>query len=362
MTYWLCLLLLGTLFLACRPQQPSPVSEPTPALPHTTPLPPSELLEPVSTATPTPSAVTTTPAETASAPPPDILRGVGLIGASTLDEYRGTDNRGGRYASVTYNMAELLVLLRGFNLGAWGDWGEPRRTGYEYNWARSGATSSSMISQGQHTGLAEQVASGEVTFVFILIGANDFGPHIGSSYADIYEGRMSDAQLQEKVEAAIANVTLATDTILEAGVLGMGVSLFPHWHLDLATLEQFPDAARRQRVEDAIAAINEGIRAMAAERDIFIVDPAVFVLDLLPQLDENGKIEVGGVLIDFINRGNSPYHARLDDQSGHTGTILSGLMANHYFIEPLNHFYNAGIAPLRPEELLKAAGIHPDQE
>jgi lysophospholipase L1-like esterase len=289
-----------------------------------------------------------------------LLHGVGLIGASTLDEYQGSENRGGSYAAVTYNMIEQLVILRGFNVGAWGDWGKPRRIGYEYNWARSGATSSSMIEQGQHTGVAAQVAAGEVTFVFILIGANDFGPHIDSTYARIYNGKMSDEALQKKVDDAIANVTLAADTVLEAGALGVGVALFPHWNLEPSALRDYPDPIRQQRVEDAISEINEGIRAMAAERGILVVDSNAFGLSLLSRLDARGHLNVGGAAIDFMNRGNEPHHARLNDQSGHTGTVLSGLMANYYFIEPLNRVYGLSIEPLSEAEILSLAGIDPE--
>ncbi len=289
--------------------------------------------------------------------PPEILRGIGLIGASTLDEYRGTENRGGRFADVTFNMAEMLVLLRDFNLGEWGTWDEPRRTGYAYNWARSGATSRSMIEKGQHTGVAEQVARGDVTFVFILIGANDFNPYFGNSYAQIYEGGMSDRALQAKIDEAIADVTLAVDTVLQAGAMGVGVSLFPNWDFEPGVMSNFPDADRRQRVNGAIAQINAGISAMAAKRDLILVDPNALAQTILTEVDDDGYINFGGERIDFVNVGNDPHYARLGDQVGHAGTVLSGIMANYYFIEPLNAAYNTSIPPLTPEEILSAAGL-----
>src|SRR4051812_20916333 len=59
---------------------------------------------------------------------------LGLIGDSNTDAYRGTDNRGGSYSAVTFNWAELLVMLRGVDLGAWSAYSEPRRTDYARNW------------------------------------------------------------------------------------------------------------------------------------------------------------------------------------------------------------------------------------
>lgn len=308
----------------------------------------------------TSSAPRLEPTENASPSTVAVLGGIGILGGSTVDEYRGTDNRGGQYSSVTFNMVEQLVILRGFNLGAWGDYDEPRRTGFEYNWARSSATSTTMIQQGQHTGVAEQVARGEVTYVFIHIGGNDFGPHIGDTYQKIYDGSMSDERVQEKVDNAIASVTLAVDTVLDAGALGVGITLFPHWYYEPTIAQQFPDPAGRQRVEDAISTVNEGLKAMAAERGIIVVDPNALALELIAGLDENNMLNVGGELIDFVNPGNEPHHARLQDTTGHAGTVLSGLMANYYFVEPLNTYFDANIPPLTDEEILSLAGIGGD--
>jgi hypothetical protein len=254
-------------------------------------------------------------------------------------------------------MAEQLVLLRGINLGEWGEWGEPRRTGYKYNWARSGATSYSMIAQGQHTGVAEQIANGEVTFVFIFIGANDFNPSLSTAYGKIYGGQLSDEKVREKINNAVADVTLATDTVLDAGAMGVAVFLFPRWNLDPRMENLFPDDAGRQRVEDAIDAINEGIKAMAADRNVILIDPNEYGMELFSEVDENYMVNVGGELIDFVNPGNEPHHARLKDKSGHAGTVLSGLMANEYLIEPLNSYFGAGIPPLTEQEILSLAGI-----
>ena len=71
----------------------------------------------------------------------DQLQGIGIMGDLFYDEYQADDQRGGDFHAVTFNLVEILERTRDFNLGPWGTWGEPRRTGYEYNWARSGATS-----------------------------------------------------------------------------------------------------------------------------------------------------------------------------------------------------------------------------
>src|SRR5690606_9197935 len=107
-------------------------------------------------------------------PSPMNIKGVAVIGDSQSDEYQGNDKRGQTYASTTYNWVEILAKKRQLDFGAWGERDEPRRMRYEYNWARTGATTLSMITSGQHIGVAEQVRQGKVNLVILYIGANDF--------------------------------------------------------------------------------------------------------------------------------------------------------------------------------------------
>lgn len=289
-------------------------------------------------------------------PSADILDGIAVLGDSFFDEYRGSDNRGGAYAATTFNLIEILQRRRGFDLGPWGTRAEPRRTGYEYVWARSGATSGSMISQGQHTGAAAQIAAGDVSFVFIGVGANDFSPLHGSTYRDIYSGASTDAQVASKVAGAVRNVTLAVDTVLEAGAQGVAVTLFTQWDLDPQLAATYPDAAGRKRVADAINAVNAGIADMAAARGVLVVDQNAIGQQLLPQLDSQGNLLVGGQKISFLRNGDAPNYARLSDGQ-HLGTVVSGLMANAYFVDPLNAAFGTGIARLTDAEILTEAGL-----
>jgi hypothetical protein len=288
---------------------------------------------------------------------PDLLHGIGILGDSFYDEYQGTDARGGEYRAVTFNLVELLARNRSFHLGAWGDWGEPRRVGYQYNWARSGATSTTMIEMGQHSGLAEHIAAGNVTFVFIGIGSNDFSPYYGDFYERIYNGTMSDDELAQKVAGAIANVTLAVDTVRQAGAQGVAIALFMQWERDPTVPTLYPDAKRRQRVAQAIETVNEGPRVMAAERGVAVVNQIEYgTTMLLPNLDAEGYLNVGGERIDFLHHGDEPHHSRLADRE-HVGTVASGLTANYYLIETLNRSFGQAIPPLSEEEILREAGL-----
>jgi len=303
-----------------------------------------------------PAAAALQPSAAATTTPDPNLT-VGIIGDSFYDEYRGTDNRGGQYAPVTFNLVELLARRRGFNFGPWGEWGEPRREGYEYNWARSGANTGSMLAGGQHTGLAEQIAAGKVNYVFIGIGANDFSPNYGP-YKSIYDGEMSDEELAAKIKGAVNAVTTVVDTVQQAGAKGVAVALFMQWELDPTLPSSYPDAQRRQRVADAIDAVNDGIKAMAAERGVAVVDQTEVGRRMLESFDSQGNYVIDGEKIDFMNKGDEPHHSRLADGS-HVGTVMSGITANYYFIDTFNRAFGFNIPPLTDEEILQEAGLRP---
>jgi lysophospholipase L1-like esterase len=289
---------------------------------------------------------------------PSTLTGVGFLGDSNTDEYRADDNRGGKYASTTLNWMEQLVLRRNLNAGAWGVREEPRRSGFEYNWARSGATARTMITDGQHTGLAQQIASGKVSHAIIYIGGNDFHLHSGT-YEEVYDGTLSDAQVQLKVDKIIANISLAADTLLNAGNVKLVVVTVADKGMHPEALQLYPNPAGRQRVTTAINAVNAGIEAMASSKGIAVADINAFSNSILDRTDENGYLNVGGELITMTKRGNEPHHMQLDDWSGHAGTVMSGLMANAIFVDPFNKAYSLNMVPLSEQEILVNAGIKP---
>jgi hypothetical protein len=335
-------LLLAAMFGGCRAQATQAVpGDSGPAAPRVAPARPAP-----PSASPVADGVAATPA---------IMHGIGILGDSFYDEYQGTDNRGGAYHNMAFNSVELLVKLRGFNLGPWGDWGEPRRTGYSYDWARSGATSATMIEMGQHTGLAQQIRAGEVSFVLIGVGANDFNPYYLNGYQQIYNGELSDAQVQAKIDDIVNNIMLAVDTVKQAGAQGVAVTLVNQWNLDPVLASLFPDAARRQRVTDAIDTVNRGITQRAAGEAI-VIDQITYMQSLIARLSPQGMLNIAGETLDFAHHGDEPHHILMEDNQ-HLGTVASGLVANYYFIKTLNEHFSTHIAPLSDEEILRAAGL-----
>lgn len=283
--------------------------------------------------------------------------GYGILGDSNSDEFRGTDNRGAEYASTTLNYVELLVKYRGLNVGTWGTWGEPRRTGYKYNWSRSAARARDMITSGQHTGLAQQVKAGEVQRVFISIGTNDF--HIwNNTYNEVYDGSLSDAQVKSKVSQMLADITLAVTTLENAGAEVIVVTNIADPGIHPTFVQAFPNASGRNRVTAAINEYNAGVKQLATSRGIGLFDQHAWAVSLLnDKINDAGYINIGGELIDSNTFGNEPHHLRLGDSVGHMGTVGNGLIANEWFIAPFKQHYGITIQPFSDAEILTNAGI-----
>src|SRR3954468_17135097 len=132
--------------------------------------------------------------------------GIGVLGDSYSDEY-------GFYPpdrSTARNWVEILAATRGLDFGPYSEVsrGEPRNQGFAYNWARSDAETADLIATGQHIGLAEQVARGEVKTVVVFIGGNDF----------IHAWQSSDpaGRLREVLPRALVNYRTAVETLRAA--------------------------------------------------------------------------------------------------------------------------------------------------
>jgi hypothetical protein len=110
-------------------------------------------------------------------------------------------------------------------------------------------------------------------------------------------------------------------------------------------------------VSVAIAAVNNALASMASDRGAILVESSKIAEAGMSRISENGKLNIGGKLVDVMNRGNSPLHFQLDDNAGHAGTIASGLLANVWFVEPVNAAFGTSIVPFSEFEILEAAGV-----
>jgi lysophospholipase L1-like esterase len=283
-----------------------------------------------------------------------ILPGFAILGDSGSDEYRADDNRGGTYAATTLNWMELLVRYRGVNAGAWGTRPEPRRSGYAQNWARSGARASDVLSGGQASGVAAQVAAGAVSHVLLMAGINDFAIWNGT-YQEIYNGSLAGQALTAKLNAIVADLRAAIEAMQTAGPVTIFLAnVVDRGYPGSKFASTFPDPARRQIVSDAIATLNGQIAALSAATGSVLVDIHGYGLLVQQRVDANGILMVGGEPIQLFAIGDQPHHMILGDDE-HAGTVASGLLAN-FVLESLNA-HGFAIAPFTEEEIVRNAGI-----
>jgi lysophospholipase L1-like esterase len=288
----------------------------------------------------------------------NTITGLGVMGDSMNDEYHANDAccRGGAYQANSFSWVELVANKQGINVGPWGTWGGTRRTGFQFNWALTGATARDVITGGQHTGLASQVSQGLVSHVVFYLGGNDFGDW-NNTYQPIYNGTMSDSQLQSKINNMIADYTTAVDTVLGAGPVRMViVNMIDRNNTNLFR-QLFPDPVRRQRVTNAIIQLNSGLDALASSRGVALADLYTVWNSLWLNPDASGNVMVGGEPISVRVDDNEPHHMHLSDRE-HFGTVAGGLFANAIFHGPMNSFYGHTLTSFSEQDILVNAGIY----
>ncbi len=256
----------------------------------------------------------------AAEPPPaprTRIRGIGVMGDSYSDEYRyyTPDRRQAR------NWVEFLADARGMNFGSLSDSsrGTPRNEGFAFNWARSAATTETLIDEGQHTGVAAQVAAGEIDVVVLFIGGNDF----------INATRLANPAeaLAQAASKARENFRVAVATVLNARPDARMVVLTVPDVCDLPEVrESLRGAGRPQHLRSAcVAAVksyHDSIRAAAArEPRIGLVD--FERINTLSRLLAPSRIPVGDRPIDRDRPGNEPDCLILADKR-HLGTVGQG--------------------------------------
>ncbi len=279
------------------------------------------------------------------------VKGIVVIGDSQSDEYRADDGRGGEFSQNTFNWVEQLAKFRNVNFGEWDTYDEPRRTGYAYNFARTGATIHSMLESGQDTGVVNLVKKGEVNVVVIYIGANDFSPYITQDgYQQIYDGSLTDKQILRKSNSIVAGIVTAIEQIEKAGDTKIILVLLPDWGNHMGIQIAFPLPSQRSKVTFVINSINEKLKVIALEKGIPTVDPN----ELYLQFRNNG-LGIGSITMEHYIFNNNPKSIFLDDAI-HMGTVMNGLFANK-IIETLNGSYGANIAKFSNDEILEIANI-----
>ncbi len=275
-----------------------------------------------------------------------LLDGIGAMGSSTTDEYQFSPLH-----PTARNWVEILAATHGWNFGSFTtvSRGEPRNQGYEYDWGRVGATTGGLLTQGQATGLAAQVAGGQVTLGFLWIGTNDF--------RNVLNATVPPASLSPTVVPnAVANFTTALNTVLAADpnvrmvvATTYDEALLPYVRKRLAAGQV--SQALVDQVSLGIQDYNAQITAIAnADGRVAVTDLSGLFQDIMAP----DQFSFGGLLMDRINSSAQPDHFYVDDF--HPGTIGQGLIANA-FIDTIDTQFGAGVSRLSNAEIFGVAGV-----
>jgi hypothetical protein len=280
--------------------------------------------------------------------------GLGAVGDSLTDEYVDPD-QGHPYAMTWFQTQGATGVACGDYRVDPENWGDVREEGWEFNWAQAGATSASLLADGQHTGLAQQVIDGHVTHAVMAIGQNDYVP-LGAAYLGIYSGTWTQDDIDTHNEGILANIETALSTLtatdvalVMSNVIDYGVAPTVWGNPALSNV------AGRQAVADAISQLNDGVADLAAAFGIPLVDMYGLTKDYLGEHgSEIPSQTVGGVVI--TNTAGVDGHNAFVADGIHPHTVLQAISANCY-AEALNLGYGADLDQLLEVEMLLLAGI-----
>lgn len=275
------------------------------------------------------------------------LGGIGVLGDSYSDEYQFyfPDRASAR------SWVEILAATRHLNFGRFtlDSRGEPRREGFEFNWARSDATTTDLLAAGQHTGLASQIAAGEVSVAVLFIGGNDF---IHALLSD----EPAEA-IEQALPAALANYRTALETILNASSQVKVVTVTVPDVRDLPLIKrsaeqrQLPDSLL-DRATAALATYNNQIRRLAFAQPRIAVADFDMAAKIANRFSRDHAL-IGGRRLDRLRSGNDLGHLFLADDR-HFGTMGQGLLAQ-MVINAIDTRFAQSIPPLSDREIVSFA-------
>jgi hypothetical protein len=273
--------------------------------------------------------------------------GIGIIGDSYSDEYQFYPP----VRSKARNWVEILAANRKLDFGSFTTQsrGEPRNQGFSYNWARSEATTEDVLAQGQHTGLAAQVAAGDVGLVAVFAGGNDFIHALGSSdpmpalEAALPRAQVNLRRIVETILAASPNVKLVLATV-------PNICDLPEFDEPIRTGSIARETANR--ATSLVRRFNASLRSMA------LGNPRIAIADLdlnarIANVVSRDFIPLGGRRIDRTHPGESALSAFLEDRR-HAGTVGQALLAR-VFVQTVNTRFGVGIEPFTDQEILAIA-------
>jgi lysophospholipase L1-like esterase len=239
-----------------------------------------------------------------------------------------------------------------------GSWGEPRRAGYEDNWARYGITSDGSLAAGAHTGLAQGVTLRGVSHAAIYIGGNDFSPWAGA-YDEIYNQIWNQADIDNWIASRVLNYRTFLDTLAPTGVRLVLMSVMDFSSMPYVWQEGgFTDPLGRERVNAAMIQLRDELRDLADESNCVFLDTYALNKAIFGEnTDLRTALPVGNTPIALTQRdsGSSPATGWVFDGI-HPNTVLQGIWANAV-LTALNFAYDTDIALFTEAEILAHDGM-----
>lgn len=281
---------------------------------------------------------------------------VGTLGDSYTDEYRFyTPDQ-----SHARNWVEIAGSLRKSSL-TFGKFstrsrGEPRDQGYALNWARDNATSTDMV-QNQLPGLTAQVKSGQVKYVSIFIGGDDYLALLKAVATGATQPDQAKNALPALEKKLAANLQTAVGTLLAANshvkIVVFTLPSISELPIVQEAVQQFPQYQGLVDATDrSIQAYNTTIMATASNNSrVAVVDLATQAAQLTSS--PTGTISFGGTSINVKTPGNSYRNFFLADGI-HLGTIGQGIIASD-FISAINVHFHANVRGLTAQQIVSFA-------
>lgn len=294
----------------------------------------------------------------------DILDRIGVMGDSLSSEFVGglsTQVILGSSYTPYKNWVEQLVESRGLDFGPYGYHGFNQRQGYQYNQASVfNVDTTRLLSQGQHTNLANF----DPTLALLFVGGNDFffhaqehnlpaaffgGDFDGEDPASIVPDMLS--RYRQAVETVAGTAENPTGTQMVLGT-APDVTRAP---IAVALANSFfPGSFAQYR--SATDAFNDGIMALASERDFAVLDINDTLDQMIGQPGDLQLLSLGGNSFNLAFQSPSaPTDLFLHD-GFHPNSIGHGLLAQQFIVK-VNQHYGTQIEPLTDREIVLMAGL-----
>lgn len=270
-----------------------------------------------------------------------ILLAAALVAGSFAGAALGYEGVGAMGDSLTAGSSAskwpgILQTHRGVDFGG---------AGLPYNNAVGGATTASLLSQGQHTATAADVAAGDVDVPILWIGGNDLRA-LAPSIAD---GSLAGGALTLVLLGGVANIETAMDAVLAPGPDGVLVGAVPPVEVTPQAMGLF-GPAELALIAAAVDEANALLLPEIQSRGQPFVDFVALMRDVL----SGGGLVVGGVAIDPGNGGGDPHFFFQDGI--HPSVTGHAIIANVY-LAALNVAFGPARTLLTDLEILTIAGI-----